>query len=147
MPLSYFEKNCLKCGVKFFKQYTWSKKYWETSRRFCSALCGNAYSAEGKIERLKKYRFKKGNKPIALGNRGKKGKENGYWKENPSYNTLHRWLIDNYKKTGKCFNCEREGKTHWARVSKTYTRNIEDYRELCPKCHIHYDRYGMDINI
>ena len=147
MPLSYYQKDCLLCGATFYKPYTCSKKVWEENRRFCSQKCGNEFFAEEKTERLKKFRFKKGHNPGIIGNAGKRGKDNGSWKETPSYNTLHRWLIDNYKKTGFCENCGAgEKTTHWARVSKTYTRNIKDYRELCPTCHTRYDRGMIELD-
>ena len=61
-------------------------------------------------------------------------------KENPSHGTLHKWLRETYPKAGVCEHCGREGKTHWAaKDHANYTRNIEDYLELCPRCHVQYD--------
>lgn len=59
---------------------------------------------------------------------------------NPGHSAIHNFLARHYTKSGRCDHCGREGKTHWAaKDHSNYTRNIEDYMELCPKCHVEYD--------
>lgn len=61
-------------------------------------------------------------------------------KERPTYSGIHAWIRRNYTKSERCEHCGRKGKTHWAaKDHRNYTRNREDYMELCPKCHLAYD--------
>lgn len=39
-----------------------------------------------------------------------------------------------------CSDCGEAKKTQWANVDHTYRRVLEDYIELCAKCHRLYDR-------
>jgi len=69
------------------------------------------------------------------------GEKNNKWKgESVSYQNLHGWLRRNYKKTGACKNCNKEAKTQWANISQQYKRTIKDFIELCPACHVRYDK-------
>lgn len=72
--------------------------------------------------------------------------------EVPRYEAVHYRL--NRLRTGTCMNCNRMGKTHMAlirgrgtltnangpRAGLLFSNDLEDYWELCPKCHAHYDR-------
>ena len=61
-------------------------------------------------------------------------------KENPSYNAIHAFLRRNFPKTGCCEHCGRNVRTHYAaKDHNNYTRNREDYMELCSRCHLAYD--------
>jgi hypothetical protein len=53
----------------------------------------------------------------------------------------HDWINRHYPRTGVCESCGVEGKTHYAftKHPERHTRNRDDYRELCPKCHLIYD--------
>jgi hypothetical protein len=42
--------------------------------------------------------------------------------------------------TGKILHGGIQGRTHWANLSHEYRRDLEDYREMCQKCHFRYDR-------
>lgn len=56
------------------------------------------------------------------------------------YNAVHKWLRENFPKSGRCEQCGVEGKTHYAaKDHNNYTRNREDYMELCSRCHLAYD--------
>lgn len=58
---------------------------------------------------------------------------------NPTYQTIH-WYLRRFKKN-ICENCSKKGLTHLAKKhDKEHERNIDNYRELCVKCHIAYDR-------
>lgn len=54
---------------------------------------------------------------------------------------VHRWLVVHHPKAGTCEECGREGKTDYAfqRHPEPYTRDREDYRELCRSCHFRLD--------
>lgn len=74
-----------------------------------------------------------------------------------SFTSLHRWLRWNYRKSGVCVVCRREGKTQWAlrpgmgegmfpHGDQLYpgSRDIARYVELCPSCHKLYgEREGI----
>ena len=66
-----------------------------------------------------------------------------------TYSGLHTWLWRNYRhlKHGICQLCERVDKrTEWANISKQYRKDINDYLELCKKCHDMYDNHKHDNN-
>lgn len=64
-------------------------------------------------------------------------------------NSIHAWITKHYPKTGICEDCRRnvgpktQAGTHYAfrfHGVKGYTRDRADYRELCPPCHMAFDR-------
>jgi hypothetical protein len=65
------------------------------------------------------------------------------WKgDEASYEAIHMWLSGHFPKSGTCEECgEVTGKTQHAfrRHPEPYTRNRDDYRELCPSCHKLFD--------
>jgi hypothetical protein len=81
---------------------------------------------------------------------GKKGEADPCWKgESATYSAKHRWIQNNWQKTGMCEICLMERKpragtrlkwgTHWANKSGNYVRERSDWLELCPKCHKSFD--------
>lgn len=62
-------------------------------------------------------------------------------KASPKYSAIHAYLSYHNKKTGICDFCQKPNKmTHWAKKTESeYTRNREDYFELCSPCHQKYD--------
>jgi len=73
------------------------------------------------------------------------------WKgDDASYGAIHRWMKLHYPKTGICECCGRnvgtrgQAGTHYAfrHHSEPYTRNREDYIEMCPACHNARDKGG-----
>lgn len=63
------------------------------------------------------------------------------------YHTIHVYIGRKKTKSGACIHCKEKRKTVWANVDNKYTRNLEDYIELCYSCHVHYDikHNGMKI--
>lgn len=63
----------------------------------------------------------------------------------PKVKAIHKFLRDNYPKTGTCKICGEQGKTVWANIRMhVYTHNIEDYLEMCNQCHYAHDRDCKD---
>src|SRR3990172_7634363 len=56
--------------------------------------------------------------------------------------TIHNWLNYHFPRKRICSKCHKKGKTDWAFLKHpdSYTRKIEDYAELCRKCHMHMDK-------
>jgi hypothetical protein len=53
---------------------------------------------------------------------------------------LHLWLRRWYPKKNVCEHCGREGKTDYASITgHVYSRNLADYAEVCPSCHLKMD--------
>jgi hypothetical protein len=66
-----------------------------------------------------------------------------HWKgDNITYSTIHWWNNKNYSKSGICKHCGITGKrTEWAlKKGKNHSRGIQNYIELCKRCHIKYDK-------
>lgn len=57
-----------------------------------------------------------------------------------SYGAIHRHLQRHFIKTGQCVRCESIRRTEFALITgRAYSRNREDYLELCVPCHRRYD--------
>lgn len=73
----------------------------------------------------------------------KPGSKNANWKgPKAGYSAIHYWLERNHPKTGICETCGKEGsKTHYASLTNHfYIRHRLAYAELCPSCHLRFDR-------
>jgi hypothetical protein len=56
---------------------------------------------------------------------------------------FHKYLGRHHPKTGICDQCGAAAKTDYALIhGREYSRNRNDYRELCRKCHAGYDLGG-----
>jgi hypothetical protein len=59
------------------------------------------------------------------------------------YGAIHRYLRQHFPKSGICDECGQVKPTEYALIKgRTYSRNREDYRELCKLCHNRYDQTG-----
>jgi len=73
---------------------------------------------------------------------GRTEEKNPAWKGDlAGERAMHNWI---WKLLGKANHCEvnpNHGATiyHWACLNHQYTRNPEDYAQLCPSCHENYD--------
>lgn len=101
---------------------------------------GAKYPEEGKkklscifkgVRRNPSGEFKKG-QTSGSNNINWKGDEVGYY-------ALHMWLKRNYSWSGVCEMCNGDDNVQIASRDYSYTRNREDYMELCYKCHRKYD--------
>jgi len=78
---------------------------------------------------------------LSEGQRGSKG--NNWRGDDVSYSGLHRYLRKHYPKTRICEECGEEKQTDYALIhGREYSRNRENYRELCHACHMRYDHTG-----
>ena len=60
---------------------------------------------------------------------------------------VHAWLRNHYPKSGRCDKCGAEGRTEFAYLHHPLppSRDRNDYRELCRKCHVAQDGFwGRD---
>lgn len=107
-------KKCIICGKELVKKKNQSKKYFE-QQRFCSNQCIGKY---------------------------KTGEKNNRWAgDNVGYDGVHMWIKKIRGKASKCEHCKRTDrkKYEWCSKDHKYTRNAEDYLELCTSCHRKYD--------
>lgn len=60
-----------------------------------------------------------------------------------AYKAIHLYLNAHFPKAGACDECGAQGRTHYALIhGREYSRDREDYRELCSPCHGQYDAGG-----
>jgi hypothetical protein len=68
------------------------------------------------------------------------------WKGNDvGYQGLHSWMRLRLGKANRCEFCGKTGRIHWANKSHEYKRNLDDWIQLCPKCHKKYDKKTPDF--
>lgn len=66
------------------------------------------------------------------------------YKENYNlYQAIHRWVRSRFGSATMCENadcnklpCKRY---HWANISGEYKKERSDWKQLCPRCHTHFD--------
>lgn len=58
-----------------------------------------------------------------------------------TYSTVHKWVYKNNGKASKCDMCgvKEAPAYHWSNKSGEYRQDLEDWWELCAKCHHAYD--------
>lgn len=120
------KKVCSNCSVSF-EDYVSNKR-----SGFCSLKC----YWEGKKNNSKYGGFWLGKK-----RKNMEGENNPKWLgEKVSYRNLHFWVRRHKVKSNICEFCKKSKKTDWANKSHKYLRDLNDWLELCRKCHIHYDK-------
>jgi len=111
-------RNCQKCGIEFYIQ---PSQINYRPHIYCSFKC-------------------RGGAPSNL--RHGKGKLSPSWKgDKAGYFALHEWVRSNYKTADHCeYDPSHQGRFEWANISGSYLRDINDWVQLCAKCHRQYDR-------
>lgn len=73
-----------------------------------------------------------------------RGSNNPGWRgDEAGYQAIHIYLRRNFPKAGACDGCRERKPTDYALIKgRAYTRNRDDYRELCKGCHLRYDDLG-----
>jgi len=90
------------------------------------------------LSKKMKEQYKNGNRKIArLTN-----ESNPAWKgEKAGYSALHKWLYKRKKKNNVCEMCGTKvaKKYEFANISGEYKREVDDFMEVCTRCHRQYD--------
>jgi hypothetical protein len=106
--------------TQFKKGHKHSK---ETIEKIRNSLKGRRVS--------KKTEFKKG--------KNRENKNNRWVKENPSYATIHKWVLFRNGKAEMCLLCGSMKNVDWANIDHKYRRNLSDFISLCRSCHRKFD--------
>ena len=132
------QKKCLYCNKFFYKKWGESWKQFD-NKKCCSKKCSSK-SRKGisVIYNTGRTWFKKGDNTYEK-NHNWKGKDVGYA-------AIHMWLNSHNIKKDICDFCKNKiDKVNVKRIEfalkkgRKYSRNINDYYQLCPLCHRRYD--------
>jgi hypothetical protein len=137
--------NCLNCGIEFYVPLYRI----EAGAKYCSRVCSIStcfkkgvlpWNTGIKTGKIPKTAFKKG-EHFSQNTEFKKGHTPCNWKgENVGYFSLHNWVGRHKGKAKICSCCGSVKNVQWANKSLEYKRDLEDWIELCYKCHRKYDR-------
>lgn len=84
-----------------------------------------------------------------------RGEDHPNWKgDKAGYRSIHAWAHLRIKRAAECRHCGKPDKVietstgprrylQLANISGEYRRDLNDWKFLCPSCHIKYD-YGRD---
>lgn len=62
------------------------------------------------------------------------------WKgDNVGYFALHTWVVRKKGKALICSKCGTNKNVQWANISHEYKREVNDFVEMCSKCHRAFD--------
>jgi len=142
------------CGQQF---YTYEKLVNDGRGKFCSKTCMYKYRKNAVRTRYRKHKdnsgwFKKGVNSfpefkLKSGDRTgeltwfKKGSTPSNYKGDlVGYGALHCWVKYHKGTAKKCEKCGSHTSVKWANKSHEYKRDLDDWMELCQKCHMRYDR-------
>lgn len=125
-------KICEVCSKRFEVH-----KYRKNTARFCSCKC--------RAKVIMAINTTKGRIPWNKGMRGKYsvngGESNGMWRgDKVTYSSLHYWVRYHKGKAKKCSDCGSEKHIQWSNESGRYLRDLDDWKERCPKCNSLHDR-------
>ena len=140
------ESKCQECGVCFM-----AVRYLLNAggAKFCGRKCAGA-SRVGKPSWNKGLiGWRKGEKHPWMPH----GEEHWSYKgEGVGYGGLHIWVRKNLGSASKCVHCGLteipEGMKRyfqWANKSHQYKRDLNDWIELCVKCHKAYDKANREV--
>lgn len=64
-----------------------------------------------------------------------------------TYYTIHKWVYKNGGKANKCELCDVKNakQYHWSNKSGEYRQDMEDWWQLCIKCHHAYDDIATKV--
>jgi hypothetical protein len=118
-------KNCLFCSCLIIKDES-IREYYFNLRKFCSKECLKLSKRKGYLSAEQCYNWKG---------------------ENVGYNSLHKFIRRKYGKPIACENCNKIGckngrnwNIDWCNISGVYSRERDDWKGLCRKCHIQHDK-------
>jgi len=134
----------------------------EHNRRLSEVLKGRQFSEESKRKMSESHKGmhhseetkKKISKNSPQYYKGKFGKNHNTWKgENAHEGSIHIWNIRHYGQADHCELCGKSGNGNgiffqWANLKNhKYSRDIEDYIQLCNSCHQKMDNGKIDIEM
>jgi hypothetical protein len=143
----FLERQTLVC--KCGKEYSVSQKRLESGRgKFCSQECKYKYRVMPKrgkgtyiIIKENPTWIKKGQNLSPKTNFKKGHVPHNFMESGYGYSTIHDWVVLRLGKALKCDQCGKtEGAIEWSNISHEYKRDLSDWRSLCKKCHVAYDR-------
>jgi len=132
--------TCKLCSKEFEVYFhIWKRN----GTRFCSQKCGNASRIGTSSWNKGLMGWRKGEKHPWMPSGEKHW---SYKAENVEYGGLHQWVRKNLGSAKRCTHCglDRipEGMKRyfqWANRSHLYRRDLNDWMQLCVKCHKAYD--------
>lgn len=136
-------RKCV-CGIEF---YAPPSRVANGRGKFCSLSCKRANMTR---RSGLKYQLKVVNRAwIKPGQRFapqhefvKGGSSHNFKAEGVGYCALHDWVSRHKGKAAKCEKCKSTVNVQWANKSWEYKRELDDWLELCYRCHRKYDREG-----
>lgn len=76
-----------------------------------------------------------------------KGELNPNWKgDSVSYSALHGWIRKNLPESDLCEECHLVPPRDLANVTGIYTRDFNNWKYLCHKCHMIFDLGAIDMS-
>ena len=133
-------KDCLFCGESFYQPKCLSRV------KYCSPKCyhdsrkGVAMPEKFHDAKVSWIREHREEHIQMLKDRGFKAENNPFWKGlTATYGQKHRWIRSTYGSATKCEACGVDKKVEWSNIDHQYSRDINDYQQLCHKCHSAYD--------
>lgn len=149
-------KNKVQLTCKICKKKFKVKKSISKLRKHCSRKCFDKSTSKrmmGNKYTLGVDPWNKGTEGVMKKNSGSfdkngrkiSGKNHHLWKgDNVGYFALHHWLKRHKKKMNICESCGTKDSDwyDWHNISGEYRRDVDDFIELCRKCHYRFDR-GM----
>jgi hypothetical protein len=118
----------------------------EITPGLCQCGCGQRTGIAKQNDR--RFGWVKGEPVRFVPGHQSRGARHHDWKGDAAgYMGLHTWLGRHYPKTGICEECGKPSKrTEYALThGREHSRNRDDYRELCTRCHVLYDRGGVKL--
>lgn len=70
------------------------------------------------------------------------------WKgDNVGYDALHAWVNRHINRSEICQICKQNKRLDLANITGVYNRDFSNWRYLCRKCHVRYDKKLFIINL
>ena len=130
------EKECLYCGIIFKSKGLCPAVF--RVRKFCNRKCAARYRGAPPGFTFKGRRQKRESMRI-LGQK-RLGENNPMWKgDKVGCGALHDWIKPRKPKPPLCEKCKMVPPFDLASTNDSYTRNLDDWRWLCRKCHMTLD--------
>lgn len=155
--MSPLTKECLFCGKTIVKSATVSRKYWHTTKKFCSVRCSNNHNALNITDKVRQIHAETARRNIAKetnesrnrrirkailarkkngvwtnGRLGKFGEQNPGWLgEKAAANSKHKWIQRHWEKTGFCEECgDRPVSRGRNKFATHWSSNDHKYRRI-----------------